>query len=551
MNLYTFKKRVIQSMSLQKEDKKIKKLYQIDFESISMVLFIVWLVAVVFIRFEPLNNFPNDDSAVFLYIGRGILKGQIPYLDIWDHKAPLLYYIDAFGLWVYGLWGVWLAQYALSVTAFYAAYRGLKRLLGSASALMGIIAGFYLFDLFGSGNITEEYSSVFALFTFSLFVIQSQLRKQSIAYFGMGMLLMCTFLTRPNNIGFQTAIFLTLASTDILNKDFHTLKKKSVIFGFGMLAVLVPFLVYFGYNNALVQFFDQVFRFNLIYINPSQTNYNSPKFLSPPLKPLTIIIVSSFLTVLINLKKAFKRSEALKVEKSLIILLFIAFPMEFFLSNLSGKGYNHYYLTWIPYLIVASGYLTNRILQLFPSSLRDSKFVIAGIMIMFFLFHPPHQVFAKYINIGTHFMFERANGLEKNHPVPDFIHDNSAPQDKVLRWGFGRWLNYAIERDSPTQYLYQFALATPEYTTDEMVEEFSQQIIQGRPKFIIESINYFIPLDSEKLASYESYVHPGYYKIVKFIEENYVVVKLKFFAVGQNPEDRWIKIWMLKDESIN
>lgn len=538
-------------MSSQRKSKKTKTPSQIDLESISVFLFIAWLVAVIFIRFEPLNNFPNDDSAVFLYIGRGILKGQIPYLDIWDHKAPLLYYIDAFGLWLYGLWGVWLVQYILSVTAFYAAYQGLKKLLGSISALMGIIAGFYLFDLFASGNITEEYSSVFALFAFSLFVIQSQHRKQNITYFGMGALLMCTFLTRPNNIGFQTAIFLTLASTDSLNKDFDALKKKSVIFGFGMLAVLAPFLVYLGCNNALSQFFDQVFRFNLIYINPSQANYNSPKFLSPPLKPLTIIVVSSFLTILLNLKRVFKQSEALMVEKSLIILLFIAFPLEFFLSNLSGKGYNHYYLTWIPYFIIASGYLTNKILQLFFSSLRDSKFVMAGVMIGFFLFRPPHQVFVKYMDIGAHFMFERANGLEKNHPVPDFIHDNSAPQDKVLRWGFGRWLNYAVERDSPTQYLYQFALATPEYTTDEMVEEFSQQIIQGRPKFIIESINYFIPLDSEKLASYESYVHPGYYEIVKFIEDNYVVVKLKFFAVGQNPEDRWIKIWMLKDESIN
>lgn len=538
-------------MNLQKKGKIAKTLSRIDFQSISIALFIAWLVAVVFIRFEPLNNFPNDDSAVFLYIGRGILKGQIPYLDIWDHKAPLLYYIDALGLWIYGLWGVWLVQYLLSITAFFAAYQSLKRILGSTSALMGVIAGFYLFDLFGSGNITEEYSSVFALFAFSLFVIQLQGRKQNIAYFGMGILIMCTFLTRPNNIGFQTAIFLALASTDILNKNFQALQKKSVLFGFGMLIVLVPFLVYFGCNNALTQFFDQVFRFNLIYITPSQTNYISPNFLSPPFKLLTIIIASSFLAVLLNLKKVFKQSEGLDLQKSLIILLFIAFPLEFFLSNLSGRGYNHYYLTWIPYFIIASGYLTNRTLQLFFSSLRDNKFVIAVIIIGFFLFRPPYQVFNKYIDIGKHFIFERANGVEKNHPVSDFIHDNSTPQDKVLRWGFGRWLNYAIERDSPTQYLYQFALATPEYTTDEMIEEFSQQIIQGKPKFIVESINYFIPLDSEKLASYESYIHPGYYKIVKFIEENYAVVKLKFFAVGQNPEDRWIKIWMLKDESTN
>ena len=40
----------------------------------------------------------DRDSGVFIYTGKQVLDGKIPYLDVWDHKGPLLYYINAFGL---------------------------------------------------------------------------------------------------------------------------------------------------------------------------------------------------------------------------------------------------------------------------------------------------------------------------------------------------------------------------------------------------------------------------------------------------------------------
>jgi hypothetical protein len=72
----------------------VKKLVENNLELLVGFLSIFMLVARIFIQFEPLNHFPNDDSAIFLYIGRAILNGQVPYVDIWDHKGPLLYYIN-------------------------------------------------------------------------------------------------------------------------------------------------------------------------------------------------------------------------------------------------------------------------------------------------------------------------------------------------------------------------------------------------------------------------------------------------------------------------
>ena len=40
---------------------------------------------------------PGGDS-IFMYVAQGILEGEVPYLDRWDHKGPLLYLINAVGL---------------------------------------------------------------------------------------------------------------------------------------------------------------------------------------------------------------------------------------------------------------------------------------------------------------------------------------------------------------------------------------------------------------------------------------------------------------------
>lgn len=42
------------------------------------------------------HNF-SYDSAFFRFIGKEILKGKVPYRDVWDHKGPVLYFLQALG----------------------------------------------------------------------------------------------------------------------------------------------------------------------------------------------------------------------------------------------------------------------------------------------------------------------------------------------------------------------------------------------------------------------------------------------------------------------
>src|SRR4026207_2167425 len=55
---------------------------------------------------------PSRDSGVFLYVGWRLLHGDIPYRDVWDHKPPLIYFVDALGIALTpgSFWGLWILQ---------------------------------------------------------------------------------------------------------------------------------------------------------------------------------------------------------------------------------------------------------------------------------------------------------------------------------------------------------------------------------------------------------------------------------------------------------
>src|SRR5687768_898621 len=79
---------------------------------------------------------PLRDSGVFLYTAWRMLDGEVPYRDVWDHKPPAIYVIDALGLVLGGgtLWGVWALEALALVSAAVVGYAVAARVSGWAGA---------------------------------------------------------------------------------------------------------------------------------------------------------------------------------------------------------------------------------------------------------------------------------------------------------------------------------------------------------------------------------------------------------------------------------
>ncbi len=60
----------------------------------SSVLLCVALVLTYSARLLVVNNQTDWDEELYFLIARGWSHGQIPYRDIFDHKAPMVYLLD-------------------------------------------------------------------------------------------------------------------------------------------------------------------------------------------------------------------------------------------------------------------------------------------------------------------------------------------------------------------------------------------------------------------------------------------------------------------------
>ena len=53
-----------------------------------------WAIIFTALYLLALDSFigkPGVDSSLYIYVAKGILEGELPYVDRWDNKGPLLY----------------------------------------------------------------------------------------------------------------------------------------------------------------------------------------------------------------------------------------------------------------------------------------------------------------------------------------------------------------------------------------------------------------------------------------------------------------------------
>jgi hypothetical protein len=211
---------------------------------------------------------PSIDSGVFLYDGQQILNGKLPYRDFWDHKPPLVFYLNALILKIYpeGWWGIWWFQVLWGTLGAYLCYSLLKEQIPMPLAALVSSGSIMLFHHFGgSGNFTEFYAIIFFYLAFISFLKIRSEENIKIYSFILGLSFALSFMFRQNSIStwlsigifFSVEFILDIAKNRI--KDFIPAVFGSLI---GLFFVLLPFIL----EKSLVDFWDVAFAYQFIYI---------------------------------------------------------------------------------------------------------------------------------------------------------------------------------------------------------------------------------------------------------------------------------------------
>lgn len=220
------------------------------------------------------------DQNIFRYMGEAWLqKGIILYKDVFDHKGPLLFFIQGLisfiapypDLTIFKC--VLLFNLSVTITLIYLCFRVYVERIAS---IMFTIITVLCLQFSYIGNTCEEFTLPFLLvICFLVLRIYKEKdyikRKKLYLYaFIIGISSSCIVLIRANNVIPVISLIILLF---VLYKNQPEKLLKCVGFAFvGLMLPICLFGLYFILNGAFLEFIQGTFGFSLQYVNKSITN---------------------------------------------------------------------------------------------------------------------------------------------------------------------------------------------------------------------------------------------------------------------------------------
>lgn len=457
-------------------------------------LFIVGLLLVSQGTLSPISRaLPGTDSSVFIYMGRAINRGFIPYKEVFDHKGPVLYLINFLGTLPGGTWLLWIFELLSICVAIYFAYKTAKIFSKPLVAFLSTVISISTVAVyFSSGNLVEEYALPFIfislyIFTSSIWKEKNLNKKQLMI---LGSCAAAVLFLRPNMIAIWLSYCPILFFAVIFRKKFKIATGYILYFICGTLFVSVPIAIYLFVNKALNDFYLAYILFNLKYTQLMPGN--------------RIMAITSYIDLLatsslcILIYYLILRKNNSKKEGLLIFSLMVYFCASFVFIGSTGTGYAHYGMILVPCYLIPTVLLINHIVNNKHQSIRDI-FFRALIVVALFMCILSNCIFLGYkiINISAN---RGANPLIDNillnDPYSRKIYTNSIIKTaQIVRQYSGReqcisvtgnFVNIylASQKMSCSKYIYQDPVA---FVDKNRLKEYLLDLLKQKPKIIVSS----------------------------------------------------------------
>ena len=475
--------------------------------SLFLVVLLVFAVA-AFVRAPP-----GFDSSVFLYVATGLLEGERPYLDRWDHKPPLIFLVNAVGLLLSDVWGIWVVQAVFLVGACLAAWMLVKPVFGTVAALFAVtVLLVYSARLAqGGGNHAEPYALVLQFAALALFAAAEEKgkpRRRVLAL--LGALGAAAFMLRPNLVGVWLAIGIhwlayrhdaarpiDAARRHVAARRIGAARKLgwAAIGGLAVFLGFVVWLVLAGGLASLVAFWDAAIVYNVYYSDaPLLHRLVALRLGFEHLHPVVWLAVLGWSIGVWRMLAAAQDSGGPLVQCAVILL-----PIELVLATgISGYVFQHYYLTLVPVASVLSAFVVG---QLLDACGKRLPWLAVG------LFAATASIWMISLPMlrGDQISNRPERIVHQSRAVPamprrgrclgvlvEQIELLSEAGDPILIWGKRAWPYLAADRRAPTRYLYAHWLMRGN-RREERIDEFTGDVIANPPALIVDLHSPDIP----------------------------------------------------------
>lgn len=228
----------------------------------------------------PIGPAISSDNAIYLTMGTAMAQGRAPYLDIFDHKGPLVFLLQALPQLFSGGYST-ISVFCQEVIFLFACLLLIAKIAEEFAAPFFPVQLVYLAlgaTLLGGGNLTEEYAAVFTLAGLLVIVrtFKCGLPEGAEGLFKracvLGAMAALAFLTRANNALVLLAMTAVLAVSLAIRSRFAALSRCAGGFVLGFAAACLPVLLWLLYHGALQESFYGSILHNMMYAETGSTS---------------------------------------------------------------------------------------------------------------------------------------------------------------------------------------------------------------------------------------------------------------------------------------
>lgn len=413
------------------------------------------------------NGDCSGDSAIFRYMAYAASRGQIWYKDVFDHKGPLIFFLNYVGQLISFWRGIWIVELVFMLGTVFAAYKIARLVCGRVLACCSVmIASATIFQYFEAGNFTEEYAMTFIMIALYIFIDYFLNQKIS-----RSRLIICGFcfggilLLRPNMGGVWFVFCISVLIQKIYEKKPMECLRFLAFFLIGCFIFVIPFAIYFIHVNAWKECIYASLTFNFMYAEDGKL-INTLEYMAMIFKEP--VMMASIIAVVYQIIKS--KRKILNVTYLVCILVCV------FLAYMSGRGYGHYALAIVPLYI----YPVASLLQLSKEGFNDKKLYIVVLYYFTVVLSMPTWIDASY-HVAE--CYVNRDGRDQSlQTVIDVIQQNSTEDDKISVVGNRSIIYLLSKRLSVSKYAHQYPIAM---ISDEILSEYLSDLRETPPKLII------------------------------------------------------------------
>lgn len=455
------------------------------YTSYVFLFIIVFIISLIYLDSSLLykNMLPDIDSSVFQVMGKGLLENKIIYKDLFDHKGPIVYIINALALIISNKYGLFIMEFIIAYIGTVFIYKTARIMLNKdLSMIMSIIYLLISFKYFYGGNFSEEYAITFiSIAMYYIIKILHSKENNKLNWIMVGTTFAITFLIKPTYCTIWAVFGIVQLICSIKDKKIKELIKAIGYMLLGILIIAIPIIIYLVVNGAMDSFIDAYFLMNIKY--SKSTILQKIKGLLQLFLVykydiyLVIMIISNF--IMLISKKINKRT------KVFVTLFFI---ISTILTGWAPAAYNHYLIQLAPCFtleIIIAMYIVNE--EIKEKNLKNFKVIkelplkLIYVMITICV---TVLISMKLVSFSNYMKY-KDKVYENFRSAINEIKNYIDRDDEILVLGNNSYYYLLFDKLPETKYFFQLPII--EYDS-KIKDEIEKYIIEEKPEVIINEI---------------------------------------------------------------